>query len=414
MKNRILFTQFALILSSFSVWSQTNNLTGSPYSLFGIGVESNSNTGRNSGMGRLGLALESDNQINLYNPASFASIEKERFVFDIGMFTEIQSISSGGRNEMRFASNFSNISLGFNGNGKYGVGLSLRPATSVGYALIGIKSNIEGSNEQFTTNIDGSGGLSEVRLDYGRKLSSNLNVGIKFSYFFGSVDETESVIAENSRISNNDISYYNGATMGFGLQYKLKERYNIGLSLDLPTSLGGKQDTNSQKFSFDGITILEESVDKNIDDFKLPLRFGIGFSTTFKNLLLSADYNSSFWSGTNQEDGVGKYVDQSIFAIGAEFMVNPNSLKYWQRINFRAGINYNTGYLEIDNNRVDSYSASFGFGLPIGRNSGSNLNFSYNVGNRGSTNSFLVNENFSTLNLNLTLSNIWFQQRKYN
>lgn len=402
------------MLVSFSINAQTNNLTGSPYSLFGIGVESNSNTGRNSGMGRLGVALESENQINLYNPASFATIEKERFVFDLGMFTEIQRISSGDRSEMRFASNFSNISLGFNGNGKYGIGLSLRPATSVGYALIGIESNIEGSNEQFTTNINGSGGLNEVRLDYGRQLLPNLNAGLKFSYFFGSIDETESIIAENSLVSINDISYYNGLSFGLGLLYKMKERFNFGLSLDLPTSLSGKQDTNSQKFSFDGVTILEESTDKNIDDFKLPLRFSLGFSTTFKNLLVSAEYNSSFWSTTNQEDGVGTYVDQNIFAAGAEYVVDPNSLKYWQRIQFRAGINYNTGYLEIDDNRVDNYNASIGFGLPIGRNNGSHLNFSYNIGNRGSTNSFLVNENFSTLNVNLTLSSIWFQQSKYN
>lgn len=414
MNNKIIITLYILILTSIDVCCQTNNLTGSPYSLFGIGVESSSNTGRNSGMGRLGVALESSNQINLYNPASFATIEKERFVFDIGMFTEIQRISSSGRNEMRFASNFSNISLGFNGNGNYGVGLSLRPATSVGYALIGIESNIEGSNELFTTNINGSGGLNEIRLDYGRKILPNLNVGLKFSYFFGSVDETESIIAENSLVSSNDVSYYNGATLGLGLQYKLKERFNFGLSLDLPTTLGGTQDTNSQKFSFDGVTVLEETTDKNIDDFKLPLRFALGFSTTFKKLLISAEYNSNFWSATNQEDGVGKYIDQSILAIGAEYVLDPISLKYWKRINFRAGVNYNKGYLEIDNNRVDNYSVSLGFGLPLGRSAGSHLNFSYNVGNRGSSNSFLVNENFSTLNINLTLSSIWFQERKYN
>ncbi|WP_299117420.1 hypothetical protein [uncultured Winogradskyella sp.] len=412
--NKIIIPLYVLMLTWAQISAQTNNLTGSPYSLFGIGVESTSNTGRNSGMGNLGVALESSSQINLHNPASFATIEKERFVLDLGMFTETQRISSGGRDEMRFASNFSNVSLGFNGNGKYGIGLSLRPATSVGYALIGIESNIEGSNEQFTTNITGSGGLNEVRLDYSRKLTPNLNAGLKFSYFFGSIDETEAIIAENSRVSTNDVSYYSGATFGIGLQYKFLDRFNFGLNLDLPTTLGGKQDTNSLKFSFDGITILEESTDKNIEDFKLPLRFDIGFSTTFNNFLLSGEYKSSLWSTTNQEDGVGKYVDQNIFAIGAEYVINPNSLKYWKRINFRGGLNYNSGYLEIDGYKVDNYSAAFGIGLPLGRKAGSHLNLSYNIGNRGSNSSFLVNENFSTLNINITLSSIWFQKRKYN
>ena len=111
MKTNTAITFLILILSLNEIDAQSNSLTGSPYSLFGIGVESNSNTGRNSGMGQLGIALDSDNRINLYNPASFAAIEKERFVFDFGMFTEIQSVSNDDRNERRFASNFSGVEI---------------------------------------------------------------------------------------------------------------------------------------------------------------------------------------------------------------------------------------------------------------------------------------------------------------
>ena len=63
--------------------SQSNNLTGSPYSLFGLGVESNSGTGRNSGLGKTGIALDGNYGINLYNPASFATLNSDEFILDL-------------------------------------------------------------------------------------------------------------------------------------------------------------------------------------------------------------------------------------------------------------------------------------------------------------------------------------------
>ena len=394
--------------------AQTNNLTGSPYSLFGIGVESTSNTGRNSGMGRLGIGIEAIDQINLYNPASFSTIDKERFAFDFGFFSEIQSVSSDDSSERRFATNFSNIAIAFNGNGNYGIGLSLTPATSVGYTLIGVESNIEGSNEQFVSNILGSGGLNDVRLDYSRRISKNFHAGLRFSYLFGNVDETESVLAANSLVSTNEVNTYSGALFGLGLLYKFKERHSFGLTLNFPTRLGGTRDTRSEKISLGALTILEETTDERIDDFSLPLRLGVGFSSRFKNLLLAADYSSSFWSNTNQSDGVGDYINQHVFALGSEYIIDSRSLNYWKRVVLRAGLNYSTGYLDINTNNVTSLSASFGIGLPLGNQNGSYINISYNGGQRGSTDSFLVQENFNTININLTLSGIWFQKRKYN
>ncbi len=405
---------FLAIIFCLSINAQTNN-TSSPYSLFGLGVETSSNVGRNSGLGKSGIALDAFDQLNLYNPASFASIQKQRFIFDFGVFTEFQNISSSDGEETRANSNFSNIAIGFNGNGNYGIGLSLKPATSVGYELIGVQSNVEGSTGQFSTNIVGSGGVNEVRLDYGRKILENLNLGIKFSYLFGNIEESESIIVENSLLGIVEDSYYKGFVLGFGMQYKLADKYNFGLTIDLPTDLTATRDRVVERISNDGaFSILEDSSEVPLNDFSLPLKVGFGFSTKYKNVLFSADYTSSFWSDTNQSDGISEYVDQNVFALGAEYTKNPVSLKYWERINFRAGFNYNSGFLEVDNEAINSYGLSLGLGLPVGTRLGSYLNISYNVGKRGTTESFLVQDNFSTINLNLTLSGIWFQKRKYN
>jgi len=407
----IIICAMAFGLFGFSQ-SSTSNLTGSPYSLFGLGVESNSGTGRNSGIGNTGISLDSDYGVNLYNSAAFASLSPDEFNLDFGGVTELVSLSGSDINENRSTYNFTNISIAFNSDGKYGMGLTLKPATSVGYSLVGLQSNIEGGEEQFTTNIEGTGGLNEVRLDYGRKINENLNIGIKGSYLFGKIEETESIVTTNSYLEVSEANFYRGAQLGLGIQYNFLDKHDFGFTIDFPTVLNGTKDVVIGKFSNAAYTLLEETLDENIDDFYIPLKLGFGYSTKIKNVLLSADYNKSFWSTTEQSDAIGDYVNQNIYGLGASYIIDPNSKKFWKRVDFRMGLNYNSGYLEVDDTKIDTYAASLGMGLPIGRRS--LLNISYAFGKKGTTESILIQEYVNTLSINLSLSDLWFQKRKFN
>ncbi|WP_179352183.1 hypothetical protein [Winogradskyella vidalii] len=406
--------KYLIIIATFFVlnsYSQSNNLTSSPYSLFGLGVESNSGTGRNSGLGNTGISLEAKYGINLYNPASLASLTPNEFVFDFGGSIEYMQFTGDDLSEQNTTYNFTNISFGFNSGDNYGMALTLKPATNVGYSLIGIESNIEGSDEQFNTNIEGSGGLNEVRLDYGRNIADNLSVGIKASYLFGKIEEDESIITTDSYLEIAETNYYSGARLGLGAQYDLSEKHHFGFTVDFPTTLKGYKDVVIGKYSNYAYTILEETEDESIDNFHLPLQLGFGYSTKFNNLLLSADYNKSFWSSTDQTDAIGDYSNQDIYSFGASYAVDPTSYKYWKRVDFRMGLNYNSGYLKVDDTKIDTYTASVGIGLPVGRRS--LLNISYALGKKGTTESILVKEYVNTLNINITLSDLWFQKRKY-
>ncbi|MFD2541442.1 hypothetical protein ACFSSB_03860 [Lacinutrix gracilariae] len=400
----------AMVCSLFG-YAQTNNLTSSPYSLFGLGVESNSNTGRSSGLGKTGISLDASGGVNLYNPASFVTLKENEFVLDFGGSAELIDLSVGNLNEQSTTTTFTNISLGFNYNGKYGMGLTLKPATTVGYSLIGLQSNIEGSDEEFITNIEGSGGLNELRLDYGRKMNNNLNLGIKTSYLFGKITESESINTSDSYLNISEKNYYSGFQIGLGLQYKLLKKHNLGFTLDFPTVLKGSKDVTIGKYSNFAYAVLEQTTGEDIDDFYLPLKLGFGYSAYFKNLLLTADYNKKFWSATNQEDALGDYVDQNIFSLGASYTINPKSQKYFNRVNYRFGLNYNTGYLKVEDKNIDSYAASIGFGLPLGKRS--LINISYSLEKKGTTESILIEEYINTLNINISLSDLWFQKPKY-
>ncbi|MFD2914092.1 hypothetical protein [Psychroserpens luteus] len=410
--NKSNYIIFAVMVFGLFGYAQSNNLTGSPYSLFGLGVESNSGTGRNSAIGKTGISLDGDFGVNLYNSASFATLGVDEFILDFGGVAELFTLYGDDFTEKTSSYNFTNISLAFNSGGKYGMGLTIKPASNVGYSLTGIESNIEGSNEQFTTNIEGSGGLNELRLDYGRKINDNFNVGIKASYLFGKIEESEYVVTSESYLDVNEQNYYSGAQIGLGLQYNFLENHNFGLTVDFPTVLKGTQDIIIGKYSNSAYTLLEETEGESIDNFYIPLKLGFGYSRKIDNLLLSADYNKSFWSTTNQSDAIGDYKNQDVFGLGASYSVDPTSYKFWDRVDYRMGLNYNSGYLEVDGLKIDTYAASIGLGIPIGKRS--LLNVSYSLAKKGTTESILIKEYVNTININISLSDIWFQKRKYN
>ena len=146
------------------IFSQTNNLTGSPYSLFGLGVSTNSNIGINSSIGKGGYALEGNNFINNYNPAAFAVLAEKNFIFDVGILAEISTVASKNNEERRLAGNLSSVAIASSISKKSGFGLTLDPYSDVGYAVIGIESNIEGSFDNFSSSIFGSGGINNLKL----------------------------------------------------------------------------------------------------------------------------------------------------------------------------------------------------------------------------------------------------------
>lgn len=413
-KNKLLLPFILLFALSTNINSQTNNLTGSPYSLFGLGVEGNSNIGKSSGMGYTGISLDASEEINFLNPASFATIKEKKFIFDIGFYTQIESLNNGENNELRHVTNFSNFAIGFNANGKYGLGLSLLPSSNVGYTLVGIESIIEGSNnESYSTNITGSGSLNDLRIDYGQPLLENLNVGLRFSYLFGKIEETESVQTTTSLLAIEKDNYYSGVRFGFGAQYTFLEKNTIGLTIESPTSLSASRDTTTSKITESALTTIEETTNENIANFKLPLKLGLGISKKYKYFNFALDFKKSFWNSTNQSDETGDYVDQNIINFGTEFIKDPTSYKYWERINYRAGFNYDSGYLKVDNKNISSSSFSLGLGFPLDFN-GSKLNLSYGYKKTGNIDGILIQENIHTININLSLTDLWFIKRKYN
>lgn len=59
-----------LIISIHSGYSQSEALTSSPYSLYGLGVINQTSIGKSNALGYTGIGLKTDSEINNLNPAS--------------------------------------------------------------------------------------------------------------------------------------------------------------------------------------------------------------------------------------------------------------------------------------------------------------------------------------------------------
>ncbi|MEO0526578.1 MAG: hypothetical protein AAFZ89_05095 [Bacteroidota bacterium] len=412
MMNRTLYLTLLALIPLYS-FSQSNNLTGSPYSLFGLGVNTSSNIGKNSALGNGGYALSGDVLINNANPASYGSFFERTFIFDFGFLAEISNIANRSSEERRFAGNFSNLAIASSIDSKSSFGLSIVPYTDVGYSLIGIERNIEGSVDQFISSVTGTGSINDFRLSYGRSITDRLRVGANLSYLFGSIEESEFVLVEQSTLEIIDQNTYNGFRFGLGLQFDFNDKIGFGFVTNLPTSLSGESERDIQKTLDFVPAIVEDESNSSVDDFDLPMEVntGIVFKPK-KNVAINLDYSVRFWNATDQRDNLGEFIDQYIFAVGGEYFIDKDSFKFWEQIRFRAGFNYDTGYLSINDNSINSFSVTAGLGIPLGNRSRSKINISYGYTNRGDTGGILVEEKFSTININMSLKDIWFLKRK--
>ncbi len=420
MTNKYNYLSLLLLLWVQLSTGQTNNLTGSPYSLFGLGVNSNSNVGINSSLGRGGYALSGESLINNLNPASYGSIGEKTFIYDFGFLTELSSISNGNVTENRIAGSFSNIAIAANIDSRSAFGLSIVPFSDVGYSLIGIESNIEGSLETFAGNVLGSGSLNDLRMSYGYSATEKLRFGGYVSYLFGSIEETEVIVSNSGLVGETGLNveetnYYNGFRFGLGLQYELLPSLVFAWGVDLPTILSGRQDRIVQKSLDFAPSVVEDEQDIDIDDFRLPVKINTGILwQATKSLGISMDYSLALWDVTDQSDNVGDFIDEEEYNIGLQYVQDKSSYQFSKRIRYRAGFKYNTGYLAVNGNPIDSYTFTAGLGIPLGLRAASSLNISYGLNNRGSSQGILVEEQIHTLNINLSLKDFWFLKRKIN
>ncbi|WP_134150854.1 aromatic hydrocarbon degradation protein [Flavobacterium sp. 270] len=410
MKNKIVFFSFFLLMS---LTSFSQSISSSPYSLYGLGSVYDSDFGPLPSIGSSGMALPSNTFINNLNPASLGFMPQNHFMFDIGGKAIATTYQSSTKTEKRNNFQFSHLAFAFPVTKNSGFSVALRPYSSAAFKISNLKLPITDSQEFYYLSATGSGGLNNLDFSYGYRFGKKLSLGATATVLFGNTVDDRTFLILNSLTNIHKKTDYNGLRTTLGAQYKIDSTLTIATTFKIPAQIKASKVQSVQTVSDDVVTTIESEAASDVDDYYMPLEIGVGISKRFKNNLnMTLDYEKSLWNDTRQSELYGNFVNQDRFALGFTYNTKKNIRSYWDRIQYLAGANFDTGYLEVDGKRVNNASVSVGLSLPI-ENTYSALNISYSYGQRGRVANDLIKENYHKISINLSLDGIWFVKRKF-
>ena len=418
MIKKIVACTILIIISTYSFAQKTNS---SPYSFFGIGDQAKIKSVEEIAMGQMGGVLDSEYHLSFTNPASYASFLLTTYVFAAG--NKSNHIDDGTNKQSSSTAGLTYIALGIPIMQNQGLAFGMQLNTTVGYSLLESFYNEEDILAE-TNLLSGDGGTNRIFLGYGRQFPIGLNLGAEVAYIFGGIDNSIVNRRLNVQLAtkHETNSYIKGFTFKLGAQYIKNISPNLklkfGTTFELPNDLNenGDQylysmDNNiNQEFSIPRDTLLSEPYKATIES---PLRtilsagvgednkWFVGAEYTFQDAI---KFNGPIYDGSPTYN----YLNSSAISLGGFFTPKYNSISsYWNRITYRAGVNYKKLGLVVNDTQIDDYGMSFGVSLPMGL-SLSNINLGFELGKRGTTDNDLIKENYYNFRLSISLNDKWF------
>lgn len=408
--------------------AQAQVTTSSPYSRYGLGNIKGSLLPQFRAMGGISTAVSKVtgfNNINMQNPASYAGISLT--TIDIGMSASVTSLSRNNLKESSFNSTFSHLAFAAPVTRRSALSFGILPYSDLGY-------NYRNTVKVDTTTLDqlyeGEGGLSKAYLGYGYRFGDHLRIGGNLEYIFGNL-QTSRATEFNSAGSYNAKLQTKNSVGGLNYSYGIQYDFNVGkktiVTLGYSGSTSGKVNSTLTSYA----TLYTRDVDGNestaadtlntVDNGKsnltLPLthNFGIAIQQNDK-WLIGADFRMSKWSKTSINNVNQGLQDSWGASLGGQWTPDAFSYNsYMKRVDYRLGVSYDKTYIQINNQDIKQMGASLGFGFPLPTASGGTafykINFTTEVGQRGTLNNNLVKEQYINFHLGFTLNDTWF--RKY-
>ena len=406
--------------------------TLSPYSQYGLGVLSDQSVSFNRGMGGVAYGLRSGKYVNMQNPASYSAVDSLTMLFDAGVTGQLSNYKEGGKSLNAKTANFDYAVAGFRLFKHVGLALGVVPYSNIGYNYnhTGSLGSTDASTTTTTQTYDGSGGLSQVFLGAGWRLTKNLSLGANVSYLWGqysksiSMTTNETSANTETRVYTTSVSSYK---LDFGAQWQQPVGENDVLTIGATVSLGHKlgADADIEIINSNTANSTSSSSKLSVDNaFSIPNTFGVGAAVVHKRSLTTAvDYTFQKWgeldyplfNNTNGTYalGSGYYKDRHKFAAGVDWLPKPLGRKFFQLVHYRMGVSYATPYYKINSqNGPSEFAVSAGFGMPLYNswNNRSTLHISAQwVHSMGCD---LIKENSFRINIGLTFNERWFAKWK--
>ena len=429
-----------VFIALFAIQSYAQETTSSPYSFYGIGTLKFKGSVENVSMG--GLSIYKDSiHVNFRNPATYGGDNLKSFnnesrpvKFAVSASSTLTNLETSTSEDRVSSTSFDYLALSIP-LGKLGFGFGLLPYTAVGYRLE--TNNSEGNLD---SRFNGEGGVNKAFLSFGYQLTEGLSVGIDANYNFGNIqnntvqfrynDENEPLATQSQETNRSDLS---GVSFNIGLHYQRMITNKLELQSSFTYAPSSDITSNNER-SFSNITFNASGTEVPINtieadlaasgldktDLNLPSRlsFGAGLGQPRKWFVgvETTTQNTSEFSNILFENVGATFEDASTYSFGGFYIPKYNSFSsYWKRVVYRGGIRFENTGLVVENQSIDEFGISFGVGLPVGtnRNPFSNTNIGIEIGQRGTTNANLIQENFFKFNISLSLNDRWFQKRKF-
>ena len=413
-----------LILLTTPVNLAAQDLTSSPYSRYGIGDLWNHGTGRNLGMGGLGIGLQSKYHLNLINPASLSAIDTINLLFEVGGFEKMSQFRTTDLQKTVNNIGFSYLAFGFPVAKWWKASLGIVPYSGVGYSITDTEENPVIGTIQST--FTGKGGLSRFFLSQSISPVKYLSLGASFSYLFGPMSYTKSLIFPSDSMYFSTRSEQKA--IAGDIHFDFGAQANIPLPRDFFIILGGtyQHETSLHAESRQLVTSIGQTVQDTLlynvnpeNSLDIPSAWGAGFTFGKLNKFTAGvDYRTADWSKTlflGQSDSLANSRE---WIVGLEYIPNAFSLtRYLERVRYRAGFRYNESFLQLRGSQIQEFGINFGAGFPIRdrnrRGTQSSLNLILELGTRGTVKNDLIRENYGMLTVQFTLHDYWFEKRKY-
>lgn len=403
---------FSVLLIFLCVVSRGQSTT-SPYSVFGPGELQPRGFGKSLGFGGTGIGVRSGDFLNNMNPASYFSLDSMRFIYEMGFEAKRSSFSSQGEKMKDMAYNFKYVAMGFRVTKWWANSVGIAPFSNVGYN-VKARSYVEGVNLEFESTLEGSGGISQAY--WGNAFHyKNLSLGANASYLFGSIIQEETVSTRDVLVSDFYIDrtdYMKSFYFDFGLQYAIKSKkwdYTLGAVYSPEQRLTSRHEISL----YNNSRTLQSTYEEDSKKLKVPEKIGVGFSMKKGVFLhLAADYELQKWSGIKYPSQVDGFENSQRFSVGLESKPWGDGINHdwYKKIVYRCGLNYETSFLKLDGVQIDKKGLAFGIGIPS-RSTGTVLNFSFELGSKGTISTRLIRENYVLFHMNFTLNEKWFTKR---
>lgn len=420
--NKIKLLLAAAVAFAASATAQTT----SPYSMYGYGIIGDRATSLQRAMGGVGYAMNSGRQINVMNPASYASIDSLTFLFDIGADVSMLRSKEGSVKSNTTGGGVDYVTMQFPICKFMGGSLGLLPYSNVGYAF---------GNEikHGTMENQGSGGINQLYLGLSGKIGA-FSIGFNASYDFGTiVHDVFASPVTGGQTKFEQVMEVRDWNINIGAQYTARwNRWNklvFGLTYSPKKSLHGKTWATMQETSQDSSpdTVAESRLSGK---YYMPQTFGVGVGYTYERswrLTVEADFTFQQWSKAPYSALYGAedilhhrpaevvapgmdFNDRTKYAVGAEIVPRLRG-NYGERIAYRLGAYYTDDYLNINGNRVREFGVTAGAGFPTPEGK-TQVNIGLEWKKRQASPHRLIGENYFNITLGVNFNEVWFWKRK--